>query len=191
VSAASAVLAAGAGFPASPSGAVPASTAELAVDDASTELAPALVDGEGSTGVTFPASSLTEDVAGTESFPKSAVPVVEGEASPLVEPAGDDASTFPESTGADATTAAGWSDSVDVDATGATGATDDVSVVDSVVPDVTDGAVADTAPSVNSFPASVTSKSGSFVKSAAGASKTSPVILLLIFAMMRFPIEIG
>jgi hypothetical protein len=96
---------------------------------------------------------------------------VEREASPLVEPAGDDASTFPESTGA---------------SLGATGATDDVSVVDSVVPDVTDGAVADTAPSVNSFPASVTSKSGSFVKSAAGASKTSPVILLLIRAMVRF-----
>jgi hypothetical protein len=104
-------------------------------------------------------------------FPKSAVPVAEGEASPLVEPAGDDASTFPESTGA---------------SLGATGAADDVSVVDSVVPDVTDGAVANAAPSVNSFPASVTSKWGSSVKSAAGASNWSPVILLVIFAMMQF-----
>jgi hypothetical protein len=179
VGATSAVLAAGAAFP--------ASTDSVDAGGAESTAGATVAVGEVSTAAgTFPESTLTEEMGESVvegaavasdtgetsdalAFPASATaPVVESEASPFVEPTSDDATAFPRS------------------GVGAVSVADDVSIVESVVPDATDGAVADVAPSVNSFPASVISKSGSFWKSCAGASNSSPVILLLIFAMMQF-----
>jgi hypothetical protein len=190
VGATSAVLAAGAAFP--------ASTDSVDAGGAESTAGATVAVGEVSTAAgTFPESTLTEEMGESVvegaavasdtgetsdalAFPASATaPVVESEASPFVEPTSDDATAFPRS-------GAGAVGATSTGAVGAVSVADDVSIVESVVPDATDGAVADVAPSVNSFPASVISKSGSFWKSCAGASNSSPVILLLIFAMMQF-----